>query len=172
VSGPVRALVVLLAFLTAGLLVGVVWEALWSPVQGVALGGEWVPAGEAARESFSGTGLYVLLCAGAGVATGLLAALVARGHEVIVLGAVVVGSTAAGVLAAQVGHRLGPPDPRVVAQGLEDYAEVTADLSVSGWTPYLAFPAAALASVVLVWLLLPDRRNAGRRAVRGDTLPS
>jgi hypothetical protein len=172
VSGPVRALVVLLTFLVAGLLVGVLWEALWSPVQGVALGGEWVPAGEAAREAFSGTGLYVLLCAAAGAVTGLLAALVARGHEVMVLGAVVLGSTAAGVLAAQVGHRLGPPDPRVVAQGLEDYAEVTADLSVSGWTPYAAFPAAALASVVLVWLLTPDRRYRRRASSDAATLPS
>ncbi len=171
-SGPVRALLVLLVFLAAGLLVGVVWEALWSPVQGVALGGEWVPAGEAARQSFSGTGLYVLLCATAGLVVGLLAAFVSRGHEVMVLGAVVVGATAAGLLAAQVGHRLGPPDPRVVAQGLEDYAEVTADLSVSGWTPYVAFPVGALVSVFLVWLLLPNREYPRRASSDPATVPS
>ena len=44
--------------------------------EGVVVQHEWYPSGDALRDDFSGTGLYVLVAAGAGLVLGLGCAIV------------------------------------------------------------------------------------------------
>ena len=92
--------------------------------------------------------------------------------------------------ASQVGQRLGPPDPHLVARTAEDGARVPGQLEVVGRSPFTALPAGALLGLRVGnagdWVpdltrgertprLRPPRRRthlaSARNGLSGDLLP-
>ena len=61
---------VLATYALVGLGAGWVWHELWQPAEGVVVQHQWFATGAGLREDFSGTGLYVLIATGAGLALG------------------------------------------------------------------------------------------------------
>ena len=155
----------LLAFAAGGVLAGVVWHALWTPPTGLVFDDEWVFDSAGAPLDVSGTALYVVVALATGLVLGLATTLTTRRDEVAVLAAVVVGSALAGVLMAMTGHALGPPDPRPLAAGKEDFTAIDADLRVEGASPYVALPAGALSATAAGFLLLGEWR---RKPIEGE----
>jgi len=156
-----RALAVVAAFAAAGALAGVVWQWWWTPPGGVVLHHQWVQFETDVRHDFSGTGTYVVVAvvAGALVAGGI--ALLLDGAEVLTLVAVLAGSMLAGWLMHRVGVALGPPDPDPLAATAADGTNLPSNLVVSGDTTWRAFPAGALAGLVIVWLGLSSKKARG-----------
>jgi hypothetical protein len=147
---------VLLTFASAvgtGAVAGIVWERLWTPPSGVALAHKFVLDGQGLPEDFSGTGLYVLVAGIAGLLLGLATGLVFRARELATLVTLLVGAALAGWVMAQVGQALGPPDPAALAKGLEDFAPLTPDLRLQGFSPYLILPFGALLGLAAEYLL-------------------
>jgi hypothetical protein len=161
----VRLLAVLVSFALSGVLAGVAWHALWTPPSGVYYQDEWVIDAAGAPQDVGGTALYVVVGLVAGLVVGFAVTLSSRRDEVLVLAAVAVGSVLAAALMAITGHALGPPDPRPLAAGQEDFTAADADLRVEGKSPYVAFPAGALSAAAAAFLLLngPRRRDRGNR---------
>ena len=117
----VRLAFVVVAFLVAGAIAGVVWERLWDAPTGVTYQGHWYlePAGP--DVSFQGIALFVLIAFPLGIVLGLLAG-VQRGHETATALTVLVAASVAGVVMYAVGSSLSPPDPQPLAAGQPDYS--------------------------------------------------
>lgn len=156
-----RAAVVLVLFAVAGALAGVLWEWLWTPPTGVVLDREFLLDGEGLRSAFSGTALYVLVAAVAGLLLGVGVAVLTDDSELVTLAAVLVGSVLAAWLMYVVGTALGPPDPGPLADRAQDMTRLPDDLQVSGWSPFVAFPSGALVGVTVVFVGLAGRRGPG-----------
>jgi hypothetical protein len=111
-----RLAVVVVAFVVAGAVAGVVWERLWDAPPGVTYRGHWYlePAGP--DVSFQGIALFVSIALPLGLVLGLLAGL-RRGHETATALTVLVASGLAGVVMYAVGSSLSPPDPQALAAG-------------------------------------------------------
>lgn len=151
-------LLVLVVFTVAGALAGVVWEWLWTPPSGVAVGGEFLLDGDGLRADFSGTALYVLLASVMGLLVGVLVAVRTDRDELLVLAAVTVGSVLAAWLMLRVGLALDPPDPGPLAREAPDYTPLPAQLEVAGRSPFVAFPVGALVGLIVVFIGLHRRR--------------
>lgn len=162
-----RLAVVLVAFLVAGVVAGIVWEWLWSPPTGVTVEGEWFLDAEGVQDDFSGTGVYVLVALVTGLVLGLASALTARSHELVTLAVVAVGSLAAAWLMALTGRVLGPPDPRPLAEGRDDYTAIPADLRVVGRAPYASLPVGALTALAVCFVGLNGSRRSRLDGERG-----
>ena len=156
----VRLVLVLVTFVVVGAVAGVVWEWVWTPPTGVSVEGEWYLDAEGVQDDFSGTGLYVLVAVVTGAVLGLASALSAPSHELVTLAVVAAGSLAAGWVMAFIGSALGPPDPRPLAERLDDYTAVPADLRVVGTAPYAAFPAGALTALTACFVGLDGSRRS------------
>jgi hypothetical protein len=154
----------------AGALAGVVWEWLWTPPVGVVIRHEWLVGLSGLRSEFSATGLYVVVASVAGLLVGALCGLFLDRAELVTLAAVLVGAVLAGWIMAQVGHALGPPDPRQLAETASNGTRLPSDLRIVGkiWpprsirdpSPYVAFPAGATLGLAVVLLGL-TKRHAG-----------
>ena len=79
---------VLATYALVGLGAGWVWHELWQPAEGVVVQHQWFATGAGLREDFSGTGLYVLIATGAGLALGVLFAILGGARPVVTLVAV------------------------------------------------------------------------------------
>lgn len=164
-----RAVLVLLAFGLAGLLAGVVWEWWWTPPTGVVVEQQYLLDADGLRSTFSGTALYVLVAVVAGVLLGVAVAVLSEAAEVWTLVLVVVGSALAGWVMHAVGTALDPPDPDRLAATAEDGTRLPEELSVSGWSPYVAFPSGALLGLTVVFVGWPGGRPASpERRPRGE----
>jgi hypothetical protein len=162
-----QAAIVVVVFAVAGALAGVVWEWLWTPPVGVVIDHQWLLGLSGLRAEFSATGIYVVVASVAGLLTGALCALFLDRAELVTLVAVLVGSVLAGWLMVQVGHALGPSDPRELAETAPNRTRLPSDLRVVGkiWppksireaSPYVAFPAGATLGVAVVLLGLSKR---------------
>ena len=161
-----RAALVLGLFAVTGAGLGVVWEHVWQPSQGLVVRREWFvvdsefrydPAG--LRNQFSGTGLFVVIGGAAGLVLGGLMALLARRDELLVLGTVAVGSVVAAVLMWQVGTRLGPADPQVLALTAERGTVLPDHLALGSPGALLVWPLASLVALCAVFLLIPGRHR-------------
>jgi hypothetical protein len=105
----------------------------------------------------------------AGLLTGALCALFLDRSELVTLVAVLVGAVLAGWIMIQVGHLLGPPDPRQLAETAPDRTRLPSDLRIVGkiWpprsirdaSPYIAFPAGATLGLAVVLLGTPKRHS-------------
>ena len=161
-----RLLLVLLGCAVVGVLAGVLWELLWTAPTGLVYEDVWQLDGQGVQSDVTGTGLYVIIGFCAGLLIGVVSALTARTQEVATLATVAVGSVVAAALMAITGHALGPPDPRPLAAGRENFTELDADLRVEGTSPYVALPAGALTGLTLCFVGL-----AGSSRTRPATEP-
>jgi hypothetical protein len=152
-------LVILALFVVVGVACGFLWEHIWSPPAGLAYQHKWVLDGDGLTADFSGTGLYALIGAAAGLVLGLVASLVLDRDEVVSLVTIMVGSVLAAYLMWVVGRALGPPDPHTVARTADDFDPIPADLRVHGKAALLAFPMGATLSAAAVFFLFPRRRD-------------
>jgi hypothetical protein len=154
--------VVLATYVLVGLGAGWVWHELWQPADGVVVQHQWYATGAGLREDFSGTGLYVLIAAGAGLALGVLFAILGGSRPVVTLVACAVGTVLAGWLMLTVGEWLGPADPQVLAKDLDDGASLPSALRVSGLSPLLAFSLGTLAALALVFTVFQGNSSEDR----------
>jgi hypothetical protein len=160
-SVPIVA-VVLATYVLVGVGAGWVWHELWQPAEGVVVEHQWYATGAGLREDFSGTGLYVLIATGAGLALGVLFAILGGSRPVVTLAACVVGSVLAGWLMLTVGEWLGPADPQVLAKDLDDGASLPSALRVSGFSPLLAFSLGTLGALALVFTVFQGNSSEDR----------
>jgi hypothetical protein len=164
--------VVVVALAAAGAFCGLVWESLWHAPQGLAFEKVWYLEPEGMPLDFSATGLYVLVAAIAGLLVSVVVALVMERDELVTLVGVLVGSAMAAWLMYAVGHRLGPPDPRVLAMSAADYDPLPSDLRIEAHgptmsigalhltlptAPFLAFPLGAVLGLALVYFVFGRR---------------
>lgn len=154
-----QVLLVILGFALVGVLAGAVWEWVWTPPTGVALGKEFLLDGDGLRSDFSSTALYVVVASLAGLLLGVLVAVLAPRHELLTLVAVAVGSVLAAWLMLRVGVLLGPPDPGPLARAAEDYTPLVDELRVSGRSPFVAFPGGALLGLLVAFVGLNGRSS-------------
>jgi hypothetical protein len=165
-SRLVRLAVVVVAFLVAGAIAGVVWERLWDAPTGVTYQGHWYlePAGP--DVSFQGIALFVLIAFPLGIVLGLLAG-IQRGHETATALTVLVAAGLAGVVMYAVGSSLSPPDPQAQAAGQPDYStDIPGHLGLTapdhGRVPWhssalAVLPTGAMAGLVGTYLLSSKR---------------
>jgi hypothetical protein len=162
--------VVVVAFVLAGALAGVLWEWLWDAPSGLTYHGKWYlePAGP--DVSFQGVALFVLIAFPLGLVLGAVTGL-ARGQEVSTVVVVLLAGAAAAVVMYAVGAGLGPGDPQVLAAGRPDYTPLSSGLAltapdpgVAPWrsTALVALPAGAMAGLVGTYLL--GSRGLARRS--------
>ena len=157
--GPaiVQAGIIVALFAAGGVVAGVVWEWLWTPQRGVVVDQEWLLGLAGLRAEFSATGLYVVVASVAGLLIGALCGVVLDRAELVTLVAVLVGAALAGWVMVQVGHALGPPDPRELAEAARNGKRLPSDLRIAGKSPYVAFPAGAMLGLTVVLLGMTKR---------------
>lgn len=170
------AILVVVGSVAVAACAGLVWKSLWEAPQGSVWNHQWVLDYESYTDEFSGTGLYVLVAFTAGLLVSLVAAFALERDELVTLAALLVGAALAAWVMYAVGHRLGPPDPRLLALTLSDGDTLPADLTVQGghhvlgsleWVPrwhgrlpgapYLAWPLGTALGVGFVYFLFPGR---------------
>lgn len=159
----IRVLVLLLAGAALGGVLAVLWEMLWEPPSGIVFEQTWYLDEIGLTQDISGFGWFVVLGLVGGLAYGAVAAKLGSGYELLTLVGVVAGSALAVWVMLQVGHWLGPPDPRLLAPTTVDLTALPGDLRLTP-TPaderllglpnsaYLALPGAALIGLVSVFL--------------------
>ena len=150
-GGLVRDLVLVpLLFGAGGVVAGLVWRWLWSPLRGTAFQGVWYP--DTNTSEFAGTGLYVLVGLGAGLLLGVVSALLTDRRELLTLGLVVLGSLLAAGAMVWVGEAGMPADPTGLAADAADRTRLPGTLTVRGWSAYGAFPTGALVGLCVVFV--------------------
>ena len=166
VTGPISRLtsplLLIAVFAVAGIAGGYAWRYLWTPPDGVAREGGWVPTPveEGLQNDFSGVAWYVVVTLVLGLVLGALTAVVLDRAEILGVLVAVLGSALTAYLVLSVGERLSPPDPdRVAAQSADD-TEIPGDLEFDGWTPLLSAPVGALTALTTVYLLSTRRHVA------------
>jgi len=164
---------VVAAFALGGAVAGFAWERLWTPATGVVVDHRWRPADALAlQQQFSGTGWYVVVGTALGLVLGIVASLLVDRVPLLTLVAVVVGSALAAWLMLRVGVALGPPDPQHVAAAAKDGTRLPAQLTVSGRSPFIAFPLGALLGLVIVLIGLGPRDPRPSVEERPEAAPS
>jgi hypothetical protein len=158
-SPVLLAVVILVVYAVVGLGAGWAWHELWQTSDGVVFDKQWYADGAALRQDFSGTGLYVLIAGGCGLALGAVFALFGGSRPVLTLVLCVVGSLLAAWLMLTLGERLGPADPHELAKTAEDGTHLPSALRVSGVPPLLAFSLGSLAALALFFTLFSDKRR-------------
>ena len=131
-------LTVVASYAVVGAAAGWLWHALWNPTVGEVFQHVWYPDEAGLRSDFSGTGLYVLVAAGAGLLLGLVFAFLGGRRPILTLVAVVAGSALAAWLMVLVGEALSPADPHVAAKTAEDGDKLPSTLRVSALSPLCA----------------------------------
>jgi hypothetical protein len=158
-GSPVRtALYVVAAYAVLGAVAGVVWEWVWTPPGMVAQQHQlFYDSDHSLRAEFTGTGLYVLVGAVASALLALAICLLTRGRELYVLLLVLGGSAVAAAFMWRVGTLLGPGDPAGVAARATAPVHLHGQLTVSGTSPYLAWPIPSLLVLAIVYFAWPGR---------------
>ena len=157
-AGRWQAPAIVALFVAAGAGLGVLWEQLWSPTRGIVVRRQWFVVDDqlrydldGLRNQFSGTALFTSLGLAAGVVLGL----------VCTLAAVAASSALASVLMWQVGTRLGPTDPEVLARDLPRGTVLPDNLELGSLGALVSLPLGAVLAVGVVFFLLPARPGRG-----------
>ena len=149
-----RAAICVLVFVVAGVLGGLLWRHLWSPVTGVVQQHQWFPtpfdAGE--QHDFNGDAWYFIVALVSGIVLGAIAVLVMRGSELVTLLAVAVGSVAAGLVMWRVGMLGNPADPVQLAKHAADGTKLPSRLYLANAVPLTAYPLGALGVLMSLFL--------------------
>jgi hypothetical protein len=147
-------LIVVASYAAVGAAAGWLWHARWHPAVGQVIQHGWYPDEAGLRGDFSGTGLYVLVAAGAGLLLGLVVAFLGGRRPILTLVGVVAGSALAAWLMVLVGEGLSPAeDPHVAAKTANEGDKLPSTLRVSGLSPLLILPMGSLAAVGLVYVM-------------------
>ncbi len=129
-SALIRFFSVVGIFVLIGGLLGVLWQAISpDPVKGVLYQGS-VYATNPSKNSFTATGVFVLLSAGFGLISGALAGWWTRRWPVTGMFATALGALLAPPIGYLVGHSLGPSMPSLT--GLKDGSAVQTALTLGG----------------------------------------
>lgn len=169
-----EAVVVLVVFVAAGLGAGWLWEHWWTPKLGVVYDGEYYPGTRIVTgginydfprqaHDFDAVATFLLIGLVAGLVLGVLAALLARRSELVTLGAVVVGSALACLVAYRLGVHLGPADPGPLVESAADGAVLPSNLTVQGMSPFVGWPVGALVGLAATYFLTGGVAEASRR---------
>jgi hypothetical protein len=146
----VDAVVVLGAFLVAGLVAGVVWPHLVHPVN-VTRTSVGILTGELdLSHRIDNDGWYSVLAAVGGLALGIVLTLWRRTHEVVTVLLITSGAFLAAWVSAVVGTALGPGDPQTALAHAAVGATAPDRVTVSAHAAYLVWPIAAVVGAVLV----------------------
>lgn len=156
-----QGLLVVVAFVAAGALGGLVWHAVWDAPRGVVADHRWYPQpwDPGQQALFAATGWYSLIAAVAGLVLGAIAAWFLTRSEVVTVLSLAIGSVAASIVMKAVGQAMGPADPEALARTAKDGTHLSGHLSVSGYPPLLLWPVAALCAATVVYLLLSPQRE-------------
>jgi hypothetical protein len=152
-----QAVALLAAYAVVAAAAGWLWHELWSPELGVVVQHQWYATGDALRDDFSGTGLYVLVALGGGVVLGLAGAYVGGARPLVTVVAAAAGSVLAAYVMIKVGESLGPQDPHRLAATAKDGTNLPSALRVTGFSPLLAFPFGTLVALAVVFTLFPGK---------------
>ncbi len=168
-----------------GAAAGALWEAIWDAPTGVVWQGEWLLYPSGPDLGFDAVALYVVIGFAAGLLVGVALALFLVGRELITLLGVCVGSVLAAWVMFATGQALGPPDPQVLAQRLDDFETLPAQLDVGeatrfapfGSTASLAWPLGSVLGLGLTMLVTDGRRRrpsgpSNPRTNDGDVSPT
>jgi MFS family permease len=159
--------IVLLAFLVAALVVGIIWPHLVDPVEVVRDEAGLVTNELGLTDRFDNVGWYSLLAGAAGLLLGAVLTARSKADEVLTLVAILVGACLAAWLSARIGTWVGPDDPAKVLADAKlgdtapDRVVLTADAA------YLVWPVAALVGavgVLLARLFVQEERDDKARA--------
>ena len=161
--GPVLLVVgVLAAYAVVGVAAGWLWHELWTPADGVVVGHQWYASGDALRDDFSGTGIYVVVASLAGLVLGLASALLGGRRPMVTVVAAVAASALAAFLMTTVGQGLGPEDPQTLAAKAADGTKLPSALAVTGFSPTLAFTFGTLVALAVVYTMFPGKTREAR----------
>lgn len=160
------------AFAGVGALAGLVWFHVWTPPVGTVQSGQWFTDETGLRASFSGTGLYVVIAAAAGLVLGIVVALLLDRSELVALVCLCGGAVLAGWLMWKVGVHHSPPDPTVAAATAADGKKLPGHLHLNGRVPFVAFPLGGLVAFAGVLLAVPKRGRHGSSAKQSETFPA
>jgi hypothetical protein len=159
--------VVLVAFLVAGLVVGLVWPQVVEPVT-VTRNDFGLQTGEVAlAHRFGQDAWYAVLGGAAALLLGVALTLWRRAHETATLVAIVLGALLAAWLSSVVGTATGPEAAEVVLADAEMGTSAPDQVLVTAEAAYLAWPLAAVLGAVLV-LWAPASRGRGREHRPGE----
>jgi hypothetical protein len=155
-------LLVLGLFLVAGVLGGVLWSRVVEPAQFTKLANGGSMGEDQLARQFGSDGWFVVIGAGAGLLLGLLLSLWRSRDPVLTTVLLVVGGGLAAVVAATVGHLLGPGSTSQALAAAKLGGKVAERLDVGtgshsglGWETlpfYLSWPVGALLGAVVVLL--------------------
>ncbi len=154
--------IVVVAFLVAGVVVGLVWPQVVEPVT-VTRNELGLQTGEVAlAHRFGQDAWYALLGGGAALLLGAALTLWRRAHEAATLGAIVVAALLAAWVSSVVGTATGPEAAEVVLADAEMGTSAPDQVQVTAEAAYLAWPLAAVLGAVLV-LWAPSSRGREQR---------
>ncbi|CAN5212016.1 MAG: hypothetical protein ACSLEW_05375 [Nocardioides sp.] len=161
--------VIVAAFVAAGVVSGLFWSVGWDAPTGTVTDGAWVPDDFEGflRSTFDGSGRMVLWTGGFGLVIGLVCAVWLTASELATLMAVTVGSSLMAVIAREVARAGQPDSPTTLASAAPDGTVLSAPLTIAdwkgwdSWVPMAAGPLAALAVLVIVFLLIARRDGEG-----------
>ncbi|KAA1429012.1 hypothetical protein [Nocardioides antri] len=163
---------VVVASAAVGALGGWLWYLWWGPpapgkIFETDSGIKWYPDpwDPGQHQVFAGTAEYALIGLAGGVLLGFGAVVVGRRQAFAALAALVVGSALAAYVAFLVGTTLSPPDPQGYATADHVGEEYPAAIEVTGWTPYLLWPAGALIGFCSAVVLLSGAGEVRRQQV-------
>ena len=146
------AAVVLGCFAVAGLVAGLLWPQLVSPVEVIRTEAGLATAEVALSERFDNDAWFMVLAVAFGLPLGAVLTAWRRTDEVVTVVTVVVGAALASWMAGTVGQSVGPDDPAVVLAEAAVGATAQGMVSVAAQGAYAVWPMAALAgALVVLW---------------------
>jgi hypothetical protein len=149
--------VVLGGMLLLGVLCGVLWWLLVDPASYTKLSDGGVMQEEDLSKQFSADGVYVVIAAVTGLASGF-ALTWWRARDVLLTSVLLVlGAVLAAVAMELTGHLLGPGDPGAALANAKVGGRVPERLDVDAFTVYLAWPISVLAGALVVLLNVAPR---------------
>src|SRR5690606_18068557 len=104
------------------------WQWAWTPPTGAAWKGKWYLDPDGVGQDVASTGWFTLIGLVGGIAYGSLAGRLGLRRPLATLVGVAVGSFVVAYVMYQVGHVLGPPDPRAAARTADDWEPIVSDL--------------------------------------------
>jgi len=159
----VDVVVILGVFAVAGLLAGVLWPHLVAPVKVTRTDFGLLTGETALSNRFATDGWFAVLGAGIGLVLGGLLTWWRHADEMVTVIAVAIGAALASVIAAWVGHQLGPEDPTTVLRHAKVGATALDVVKVTTKSAYFVWPVMALVGALLVLWGRPTRSAPAAR---------